>query len=127
VSLTPNYEWKHRAEFAEIAESLGIPTDLIMAALPYRNRVTVMFTPTGEPDSPVWAAVFRRGEGRLLKQVGPMRLVAPSAQELFNQDEIRQHIEREVQSMPLAKEGDDDPQETQAEGEHASDEADEAT
>lgn len=55
-----NIEWKRRAEFAEIAEVIGISTELIFAARPYSERIFVLYTPDYPEDPTIWVNYLKR-------------------------------------------------------------------
>lgn len=65
-------EWKGRGAFAEIAETLGVPTDCIMAATAGPKKTTVIYTAEPDehgidPDEPILCAYLARDHDGILR------------------------------------------------------------
>lgn len=75
----PNFtaEWRNREAFAEAAETLGVPTDCIMATAPDGNNTFVLFTyADDDPDNPrIYRANLRRDGDGILRRTAPPREV----------------------------------------------------
>lgn len=62
-------EWTKGPVFAEVAETLGVPTKQILAMMPeVLGSTTVLFTPNGEDQEEVWFAVLRPDADRILRE-----------------------------------------------------------
>jgi hypothetical protein len=75
----PRAEWASRTAFAEAAEALRIPSDLVVAAVATApDRVMTLWTPTGEDDAPLYSTTLGRDADGVLVPMGEPTLVADS-------------------------------------------------
>jgi len=64
-------EWRGRADFHEVAEAVGVPTNAIVAAGAFGKDVLVLYGKTASADwPPVFRVLLRRDEGGILQPVG---------------------------------------------------------
>ena len=64
-------EWTKRHEFHEIAEALGVDTDMIMAVYPRGKDTAILYTPEGHSEQDwLWLAILKRGKWGILEVAG---------------------------------------------------------
>jgi hypothetical protein len=77
----PNIEWRGRVDFAEFAEALGIPSDLVMAVTPRQHggvqAFVVLYTRPDDRGKPpeVWAQVLTRDADGVFERRGEPEVV----------------------------------------------------
>jgi hypothetical protein len=64
--MAPRAHWAKRTEFAEVAESLAIPSDLVIAAMGAQGVTYVFFSLTDEGEW--WSAVLYRDDDGILRE-----------------------------------------------------------
>ena len=76
-------EWHRRVEFAEVAEALGVETDLVFGTQVAVDGVwTVLYSPDGDEPERVFGVLLRRDTDGVLRQIANPRELPGFADDL---------------------------------------------
>lgn len=65
----PRVKWATRVEMAELAEAIGIDSDLVISATERDYGLLVMWTRSGEPEEEIMGSVLRRDDDGIYRVV----------------------------------------------------------
>lgn len=86
-------EWKKRDFFAEVAETLGTQTDMILAVREVGERLFVLYSPNYPEDNTLYSAVLQRDREDILQHARPIQPHPGMWEDI--EDGVRKHMEEE--------------------------------